>query len=69
MGHCYQQLQEWERSEINRLLCLGRSQAEIGRQLGRAAARSTARSGATRCLVRGLGLTVVGVEDVQPVGR
>lgn len=35
MGHCYQQLQEWERSEINRLLCLGRSRAEIGRQLGR----------------------------------
>jgi IS30 family transposase len=35
MGHCYQQLQEWERSEINRLLCLGISRAEIGRRLGR----------------------------------
>jgi IS30 family transposase len=35
MGHHYEQLHEWERNEICRLLSAGVSQAEIGRRLQR----------------------------------
>lgn len=35
MGHHYEQLREWERDEIYRLLSAGVSQAEIGRRLSR----------------------------------
>lgn len=35
MGQYYEQLQEWERIEIGRLLGAGLSQAEIGRRIGR----------------------------------
>jgi transposase, IS30 family len=48
MGHYYQQLQDWERDEIHRLLCAGVSQAEIGRSMGRDASTISREIGRNR---------------------